>query len=65
MPKQKYLFRLTLLSCLVALVVSLIFNVLLYVQAKSYYLQLNATNLDPLGLQAFSTNSSPLNVPAT
>lgn len=65
MPKQKYLFHLTLLSCLAALVVSLIFNVILFVQAKSYYLQLNATNLDPLGLQAFSTNSLPLNIPAT
>jgi lysophospholipase L1-like esterase len=64
MQKQKRLFRLTLLVCLVALVISLAFNVLLFLQARYYYLQLNQTNLDPLGLRAFSTDSLKQNVPA-
>jgi lysophospholipase L1-like esterase len=64
MRKQKRLFRLALLACFVALVVSLAFNVLLFFQARYYYLQLNQTNLDPLGLRAFSTDSLTHNVPA-
>lgn len=64
MQKQKRLFRLSLLLCIVALVVSLTFNALLFLQARSYYLQLNATNLDPLGLSAFSADSQPNNIPA-
>jgi lysophospholipase L1-like esterase len=65
MHKQKRLFRLTLLSCLVALLVSLSLNVLLFHQAKRYYLQLNKTNLDPLGLSTYSADSLPQGVPAT
>lgn len=65
MQKQKRLFRLALLLCLVALVVSLAFNVLLFVQARYYYLQLNQVNLDPFGLSAFSADSLPNNIPAT
>jgi lysophospholipase L1-like esterase len=64
MHKQQRLFGLTLLLGLVALVVSLAFNVLLFVQARYYYLQLNETNLDPLGLRAFSADSLPHDVPA-
>jgi len=65
MPKQKRLFRLTLLVCLIALVVSLAFNSLLFLQARHYYLLLNQTNLDPLGLRAFSTDSLPDDIAAT
>jgi len=64
MHKQKRLFSLTLLLCLVTLVVSLVFNALLFLQARHYYLQLNKTNLDPLGLSVFSTDSLPQDVPA-
>jgi lysophospholipase L1-like esterase len=65
MHKQKRLFSLTLLVCLVALVLSLVFNAILFLQAKYYYLQLNETNLDPLGLNAFSADSLPQSLPAT
>ncbi|MBD2126934.1 hypothetical protein NDI39_23315 [Microcoleus sp. ZQ-A2] len=65
MQKQKRLFRLSLLFCLVALVVSLTFNAILFLQARSYYLQLNTTNLDPLGLSAFSADSQPNSIPTT
>ncbi|MEW6493872.1 MAG: GDSL-type esterase/lipase family protein [Cyanobacteriota bacterium] len=64
MQKQERLIRVTLLLCLIALVVSLVFNALLFVQARYYYLLLNSTNLDPLGLRAFSTDPIPPNVPA-
>ena len=64
MHKQKRLLSLTLLLCLVALVVSLAFNALLFIQARYYYLQLNEINLDPLGLRAFSADSLPQDVPA-
>jgi lysophospholipase L1-like esterase len=64
MPKQKRLFRLTLLVCLIALVVSLAFNSLLFLQARHYYLLLNQTNLDPLGLRAFSADSLPDDIAA-
>jgi len=66
MQKKKRLFRLSLLLILVVLVVSLSLNVLLFVQARAYYLQLNATNLDPLGLSAFSadSDSQPNSIPA-
>lgn len=64
MQKQDRFFRLTLSLCLVALVVSLAFNALLFLQARYYYLQLNETNLDPLGLSAFSADSLPHDVPA-
>jgi len=59
MQKQERLFRLTLLLCLVTSVVSLTFNALLFVQARNYYLKLNATNLDPFGLRTFSADSLP------
>ena len=62
MQKQQRLFRLTLLLCLVALVVSLAFNALLFIQARHYYLLLNKTNLDPLGLRAFSGESLPKDI---
>lgn len=57
MPKQKRLFRLTILVCLVSLIVSLALNLLLFFQARHYYLLLNKTTLDPLGLSAFDNSS--------
>lgn len=60
MAKQKLSFRWTLLF-LIALLVSLAFNVLLFLQARHYYLLLSKTNLDPLGLHTFSNNSLPHN----
>ena len=64
MHKQKRLSRLTLLLCLVALVGSLTFNALLFLAARHYYLLLNKTNLDPLGLRTFSADSLRNDVPA-
>lgn len=62
MQKQKRLVRLSFLLCIIALVVSLIFNGVLFLQARQYYLQLNKTNLDPLGLSSFSANSIPTDI---
>lgn len=62
MAKQKRLFRLTLL---IVLLISLAFNALLFFQARHYYLLLSKTNLDPLGIRAFSAKSSPHNLAAT
>ncbi|HEY9651107.1 MAG TPA: GDSL-type esterase/lipase family protein [Coleofasciculaceae cyanobacterium] len=59
MQKQKRLFYLPLLLCLVFLTVSLTFNVLLFIRARYYYLKLNSTNLDPFRLQAFTSESPP------
>ncbi len=63
MQKQKRPFRLLLLLCLVALVLSLVLNAVLFIQARYYYIQLNQTNLDPLGLQTFSADSLPHQLP--
>ncbi|MBD1933120.1 SGNH/GDSL hydrolase family protein [Trichocoleus sp. FACHB-69] len=63
MQKQQRLFHLSLLLCLVV-VVSLAFNALLFRQARHYYLLLNKTNLDPLGLGTFSAESLPDGVSA-
>ena len=57
MSKQKRLFRLTILVCLVSLLLSLALNLLLFLQARHYYLLLNKTTLDPLGLRAFNNSS--------
>lgn len=65
MQKRKRLFQLALFLSLVALSVSMVVNIFLFSQAKSYYLQLNKTNLDPLGLQTFSGDSLPDSSPTT
>ena len=61
--------QVTGLFLIVGLVVSLAMNIILFSTAKSYYLQLNQNNLDPLGLQTFSSHSSlyssPTNSSAT
>lgn len=65
MQKPKLLFRLSFFLCLFALVVSLILNGLLFLQARKYYLLLNKTTLDPLGINAFTANSLSKNTSAT
>jgi lysophospholipase L1-like esterase len=64
MAKQKRLFSLTLLF-LITLLISLAFNALLFLQARHYYLLLSKTNLDPLGIRAFSAKSTPQDLAAT
>ncbi len=49
------LTRLALVTILLALLASLALNVALFAQARRYYLELNETRLDPLGLDTFST----------
>lgn len=41
------------------LAISISMNGVLYTQAKTYYLQLNATRLDPPGLRAYPTPMQP------
>jgi lysophospholipase L1-like esterase len=64
MRKSQSHFRLTLTLCFIALVASVAFNALLFAQARNFYLQLNETRLDPLGLRSFSTDSGQHDVPA-
>mgnify|MGYP003492999357 CR=1 FL=1 len=45
--------NITILALSLALLVSAGFNVLLYQQGQKYYLQLNVTGLDPLGLNSY------------
>ncbi len=42
---------------------SLAVNLLLYSRAKQYYIELNQTRLDPLGLSNYHQNSQPVNNP--
>ncbi|HEY9834587.1 MAG TPA: GDSL-type esterase/lipase family protein [Stenomitos sp.] len=65
MPKKKHLVHFSLLLSLVALLISLTFNAILFLQARAYYLELNASHLDPLGISAFSTDFQPNTIPAT
>ena len=52
MNKHKWASRLAIILLALGLLVSLVFNFILYRQGRGYYLQLNATRLDPLGLEA-------------
>ena len=61
--KQKLLLRLSLLLSVLTLMVSLTCNIFLFVKGRYYYLKLNSTNLDPLGLGAFSTEPPASNIP--
>jgi lysophospholipase L1-like esterase len=45
---------------LVLLIVSIILNVFLYKQGRKYYLELNRTRLDPLGLNSYSAETPQL-----
>ncbi len=51
------------LTILVGLILgsSIIFNVLLFNRGKQYYLELNQTRLDPLGLNQYPVHSNPQN----
>jgi lysophospholipase L1-like esterase len=46
-----------------ALLASGIFNVFLYQQGQKYYLQLNATRLDPLGLNSYPNSAEKIQQP--
>ena len=65
MQQKKCLVRFSLLLSLVALLLSLTFNVILFLQARAYYLELNASHLDPFGISAFSTDLQPNTIPVT
>ncbi len=49
--------KITILFLVGLLAVSLLFNYALYKQGQHFYLQLNATRLDPVGLSVYPTNS--------
>jgi lysophospholipase L1-like esterase len=55
--------RIALAVLSVALLVSAGLNVFFYRQGEAYYLQLNATRLDPLGLSVYSNSEEPLRQP--
>lgn len=57
MLKSQRLFRLTTMLGSVALVASVALNAILFATTRYYYVQLNATILDPLGLGFFAANS--------
>jgi lysophospholipase L1-like esterase len=46
-------------ALLLCLGVSLLLNIILFERANTYYLQLNGTRLDPLGLQTYDTHMPP------
>lgn len=58
---QKFKVAFILIS--IVLLLSITANVLLYERAKQYYLQLNASHLDPLGLSVFADKSATLQPP--
>ena len=59
--KPNWHFIVASILLLAMLVVSIALNILLYSRAKQYYLQLNETRLDPLGLYYYTTNSGRSN----
>ncbi|MBD1857901.1 MULTISPECIES: SGNH/GDSL hydrolase family protein [Leptolyngbya] len=48
-----------LMGAIAVLGASIALNVILFSQAKKYYLELNETRLDPVGLSTYSTSPSP------
>lgn len=62
MQKSPRFLSLALILSLVALVASVALNGILFVAARHYYLLLNKTSLDPLGLENFNANSKQRNV---
>lgn len=48
-----------LIGAITVLGASIALNVILFGQAKKYYLELNETRLDPVGLSTYSTSPSP------
>lgn len=59
MPKSPQLIRLILILSVTALIASMALNAILFIAARHYYLLLNKTTLDPLGLEYFTGNSQP------
>jgi lysophospholipase L1-like esterase len=59
MSSNKFFFALSivLVSLLVLLALSIVLNAILFDRAKKYYLELNATRLDPLGLDYYPISS--------
>lgn len=62
MQKSPKIFRLFFILSVTVLLTSVAFNVLLFIAARHYYLLLNQTTLDPLGLEYFTGNSQAANV---
>lgn len=62
MQKSRSFLLVALILSLVALVASVALNGILFVAARHYYLLLNETNLDPLGLENFTANSNQQNI---
>ena len=54
---RKLIIALGLVTTL--LTISLVLNFILFDRGRQYYLQLNATRLDPLGLKAYPVNEEP------
>lgn len=54
MQKSPQIFRFAFILSVVALIASVALNAILFIAARHYYLLLNQTRLDPLGLSYFS-----------
>lgn len=59
MQKSAKRFRLFLILTVTTLLTSLALNIILFIGARHYYLLLNQTTLDPLGLEYFTGNLNP------
>jgi lysophospholipase L1-like esterase len=57
--KLDRVLRLIMPLLMVGLLISITLNLFLYTQGREYYLQLNETRLDPLGLSYYPSVSSP------
>jgi lysophospholipase L1-like esterase len=62
MQKSPKIFRLFFMLSVTALIGSVALNVILFIRARHYYLLLNQTTLDPVGLEYFPNNFKPANV---
>lgn len=62
MQKSRINFRLAFILSVIALMVSVGSNIFLFIAARHYYLLLNKTTLDPLGLEYFTGNLKPSDV---
>ncbi len=56
-------FKVAFIIISIVLLLSITANVLLYERARQYYLQLNASHLDPLGLSVFADTSAAIRPP--
>lgn len=62
---QRFALLLTLLVLALGLMSSLAVNVILFRQVRQYYEEVNATRLDPFGLQSFEGTPAPAAMPGT